>query len=153
MCNTIWVMVKLSTFGTDHWTIGRPFSEAKQVLTMAVPSRINLVFCAAALLSSCGGNSGENNNDGLVVPLENTSTNMPVTMLDARQINILDRVKQRSAADGAQYDFDKLNPVFVQDGDTVTVNFSFINPNTVGGAPIVEYSLAQSEIISIVYTR
>ena len=72
---------------------------------------------------------------------------------DARQLDILNKIKQRSNDDGAQYQFDDLNPVFVQDGDTITVNFGFINPNTVGGTPVVEYSLAQNMITSIVYTQ
>jgi len=98
---------------------------------MAFLNRIFMIFCTSVLLSACDSGSREDN----------------------RQLDILDKIKQRSNDDGAQYEFDELNPTFVQDGDTITVNFNFINPDTVGGTPIVEYSLAQSTITSIVYTQ
>jgi len=121
---------------------------------MGVSKRIITIFCLAILQSGCEGASGENNSNGqLFLPFENTETNVAVATLDARQIEILGKIKQRSSDDGALYQFDELNPVFEQDGDTITVNFEYINPNTVGGAPIVEYSVVRSTITSIVYTQ
>ena len=108
------------------------------------------LFCASVLLSACdSGSNAEGDNGLLVLPLENT----PTPMLDAQQLDILDKIKKRSSDDGALYQFEELNPVFVQDGDKITVNFTFINPNTLGGTPIVEYSLNQRAITSIVYTQ
>ena len=116
---------------------------------MAVPIRFFTIFCTCVLLIACdSGSNGDGDRGVLVLPFDNT----PTPTFDARQLDILDKIKRRSGDDGALYQFDELSPVFVQDGDTITVNFTFINPNTVGGAPIVEYSISQSAITSIVYT-
>jgi len=121
---------------------------------MDFPDKISLVFCLAFFLSGCEGKSDKANNAGnVVLPLENTATEASPTILDESQLEILERIKQRSSNDGALYQFDQLNPVFEQDGDTITVNFEYINPDTVGGAPIVKYSVVQNTITSIVYTQ
>jgi len=110
---------------------------------------IPLMVCSVLLLSACDGGSVDGEGSGLFVVTSETEP----TPLDPRQIAILDKIKRRSSDDGAEYEFDELEPVFVQDGDTISVTFGYINPNTVGGSPVVEYSVSQSAITSIVYTQ
>lgn len=138
---------------------------------MAFPNNISLCFCLACFMGGCdsGSTKGDNNstaafpleitptgavpNNTAVLPLENTPIDAIAITLDARQLDILDEIKQRAADDGALYQFDDLNPVFVQQGDSMNVTFEFINPTTIGGSPVVEYSLTQNAITSIVYTQ
>jgi len=129
---------------------------------MACSIKIPLIFCLALLLSACDEGVSDGGNSGVfVLPQENSadiSTGIPTEndtsmTLAARELDILGKIKQRASADGARYAFDELNPVFSQAGDIMKISFDFINPNTVGGTPVVEYSLGQGAITSIVYTQ
>jgi len=120
---------------------------------VAVPLEITPTNASICLSGCDGGSNNSNNASNVVLPLEITPTDASITTLDARQLDILDEIKQRSIEDGALYQFDDLNPVFVQEGDVMKVSFEFANPNTVGGSPIVDYSLTQNAITNIVYTQ
>jgi len=125
---------------------------------MAFLGRSAPIFCSAVLLGACGNGSDNNANAGAnldagVVPFENSTANSATSAISEREQGILAAIKQRSVADGALYPFDELNPVFEQVGDQMNVSFTFIDANTVGGSPIVEYSLSRSEITRIEYTQ
>jgi len=121
---------------------------------MICSTKILRIFCLAMCVSACDGELNENDSSGAnVLPQENAPANTVPAILTARELEILNKIEQRALVDGARYQFSELNPVFVQDGDTMNVSFDFVEPNTVGGSPIVAYSLSQRAITSIVYTR
>jgi len=127
---------------------------------MTCPDVVSLIFavsvilCSALCLSACdGGVTGVGEAGINVLPQEAASASSTGVALGPRELDILDKIKQRALNDGARYEFDQLNPVFTQNGNTMHIGFSFINPNTVGGTPVVEYSLSQAAITNIVYTQ
>lgn len=124
---------------------------------MAYSSSFPLILFSVIILIACT-DAPENSTSVTVVPQEATSAGGDSEPLDSeplneQQIDILNAIKIRSNEDGARYVFDDLNPVFEEANDRVKVAFEYINPNTAGGSPVVEYSLSQQRIISIAYTR
>lgn len=119
---------------------------------MAYSSSFPLILFSVVILFGCA-DSPENSTNVTVVPQEATSAGSDFEPLTEQQIDILSAIKIRSNEDGARYAFDDLNPVFDEANDRVKVAFEYINPNTAGGSPVVEYSLSQQRIISIAYTR
>lgn len=119
---------------------------------MAYSSSFPLILFSVIMLIACG-DAPDNSINVTVVAQETTSGSGDSEPLSEQQLNILNVIKLRSIEDGARYVFDDLNPVFEEANDLVKVAFEYINPNTAGGSPVVEYSLSQERITSIIYTR
>ena len=105
-------------------------------------------------LSACGGDGGDPVPDpGEVAGGDAGSVTEPSDDFAQVEIEAIDMVKRLSTEYGMPYNFDLMEPVIEDDGDSYIVYFTYINPNAFGGGPEALVSKNTGEIISLEFTQ
>ena len=131
---------------------------------------LTLLACSVLLLTaSCGGSSddppsaeppgagqeGEGQDD---VGDDQPGSGDPDVRFDAPLDEadvaaIVAAVRERTASDGASYDFEAMEPLVTERDETIEFTFRYRAEDTSGGAPIAVISRRSGDITSIRYTR
>ena len=123
-----------------------------------------LLLCLTLLLTvSCGGSSDSSSASGSSGTGSEASDDRPNgadtnaaygdPLDESEESALIDAVRDRTAADGASYDFDVMEPVFTEAEQTIELTFRYLDESTIGGAPLAVISRQSGEIVSIQYTR